>query len=655
MVTAIDTVAVLGAGSMGHGIAETAAIAGYDVTLQDIDESALDDGYDDIEWSLGKLAEKDRLTESVDQILARIDTTASLEQAVADVDLVIEAAPENLELKMDIFADLDELTDDAILATNTSSLSITAIGAKTSRPEDVVGLHFFNPPVRMDLVEVIYGEQTSDETAQLAYEFIESLDKTPIYVRKDVRGFIVNTILGPFGLEPAWMVSEGETTIREADATLTHERGYPMGPFEMADFTGIDIVYDVQREAEQPIPSVLQERIDTEEYGRKTGRGFYDYDTDGVDYTPDDASDDFDWLRVEATMVNAAAGLIEEDVATPESIDTGMTLGAGFPEGICRRADSIGLDRILEKLKTLHSKFGDGHGAGRYEPAALLREYVDTGKTGVDAGEGFYEYDTDDDVIGDFHSLEWTLDDEGLLEITLDRPARLNTLSPELMDEIVDLLSAIDEDEVRAVTFEGAGDRAFCAGADVTAFADVEPATNAEPTEVFTTVAEYPRPTLAKIDGYCLGGGLELALACDLRIATDRSEFGFPEINLGLLPGGGGTQRTIRQLTEARAKELVFRGEHIDADRAQDWGLINRSVSLEEFDATVDTFIDDLVSGPPIALRKAKRVMNRGRDQDIDAGLDMESQAFSLLLTTDDVNEGVAAFAADREPEFEGS
>jgi enoyl-CoA hydratase/3-hydroxyacyl-CoA dehydrogenase len=171
---------------------------------------------------------------------------------------------------------------------------------------------------------------------------------------------------------------------------------------------------------------------------------------------------------------------------------------------------------------------------------------------------------------------------------------------------------------------------------------------------VFQAVAEYPRPTVAKIDGYCLGGGLEIALACDLRIATERSEFGFPEIDLGLIPGGGGTQRIIRQLPEARAKELVFRGEHISAERAHDWGLLNRAVDREEFEETTEEFVDDLLTGPPIALRHAKRVMDTGADQDLAAGLDLESQSFGLLLTTDDMMEGVTAFAGDREPEFEG-
>ncbi|WP_336136349.1 3-hydroxyacyl-CoA dehydrogenase/enoyl-CoA hydratase family protein [Natronomonas amylolytica] len=646
---AIDRVAVLGAGNMGHGITEVVALAGYSVTMRDIKDEFVEDGYEDIEWSVEKLAEKGRIDEAPADVLDRIDTTTDLEAAVAEADLVIEAAPEEMDIKHDIFSDLDEFThDEAILASNTSSLPITEIAEATDRPEQVVGMHFFNPPVKMDLVEVIYGQETSDETAETTYEFVESIDKTPIYVRKDVRGFVVNSVLGPFGDEAGWMVSNGEAEIREADATMVHERGYPMGPFELGDLTGIDIGYHVRKEAGQPVPPIVEEKVEAEELGQKTGKGYYDYeDGDGADYGPDDVSEDFDWLRIEARIINEAAKLIGNDVATPDAIDTGLRLGAGFPEGPCRRADKIGLDEVLDKLETLYEETG----ADRYEPADYLEELVAEGNTGEDAGAGFYEYGEDSER--DYTTINVDLNDDGLLEVELDRPARMNALNDDMMDEIVHVLENADLDEVRAVTFEGAGDRAFSAGADITGFSGIDPH-EVEVTPVFQTVNDFPRPTLAKIDGFCLGGGHELALACDLRIATEDSSFGFPEINLGLLPGGGGTQRAIRMLSEARAKELVFRGERIDAETAEDWGLINRAVPAEEFDDTVEEFLDDLVNGAPIALRKAKKVMNKGRDQDIAAGLELESQAFGLLLTTDDMMEGASAFMEDRDPDFEG-
>ena len=645
----IDRVAVLGAGNMGHGITEVVAIAGYDVTMRDVETEFVESGYEDISWSLDKLAESGRLDESPEDVLARIETTTDLEAAVGDADLVIEAAPEELDLKHEIFSDLDEHThEDAILASNTSSLPITDIAAVTDRPGSVVGTHFFNPPVKMDLVEVIYGEETTDETAETAYEFVESIDKTPIYVRKDVRGFVVNSVLGPFGDEAGWIVSEGGATIREADATMVHERGYPMGPFELGDLTGIDIGYQVRKEAGRPIPPVVEQQVEAGDLGRKTGTGYYEYENgDGADYGPEDVSESFDWLRIEARIINEAAKLIGNDVATADAIDTGLRLGAGFPEGPCRRADKLGLDTVLEKLESLYEQYGEN----RYEPSTHLRELVESGRTGEDAGAGFHDYGSDGDRT--YTTINAGLSDEGLLTIELDRPERLNALSRDLMDEVVHALESTDTDEVRAVTFEGAGDRAFSAGADITGFSGLEPH-EVEITPMFQAVAEYPRPTLAKIDGFCLGGGHELALACDLRIATEGSEFGFPEIDLGLIPGGGGTQRAIRMLSEARAKELVFRGNRIDAETAEEWGLINRAVPDEEFEPTVGAFVDDLLSGPPVALRKAKRVMDEGRDGDLEAGLELESQAFGLLLTTDDMAEGAAAFTEDREPEFEG-
>ncbi|ADB61771.1 3-hydroxyacyl-CoA dehydrogenase NAD-binding protein [Haloterrigena turkmenica DSM 5511] len=644
----IDRVAVLGAGNMGHGITEVTAMAGYDVTMRDIKDEFVEDGYESIEWSLQKLEEKELIDESAEAVLERIDTTTDLEAAVADADLVIEAAPEDLELKHDIFSDLEAYTsEDTLLATNTSSLPITDIAEAVDTPERVLGLHFFNPPVKMDLVEVIYGQDTSDETAEAGYEWVESIGKTPIYVRKDVRGFVVNTIVGPFGGEPAFMVSNGEATIRQADATMVHERGYPMGPFELADLTGIDVGYHVRKEGGSPIPPITEEKVEAGDLGQKTGTGYYDYEEgDGADYEPEDA-DDFDWLRVEARMINRAAFLVGEDVATPEEVDTGVQLGLGFPEGICRRADKLGLDTVLEKLGTLYEETG----SDRFEPHPYLEELVTEGKTGEDAGAGFYDYG--DDELGPYHDLNYELED-GVLQVELDRPSRMNALSGDLLAEIDDLFSSIDADEVRCATIEGAGDRAFSAGADISEFSDAEPTDLMDVTPAFETVNDFPRPVLAKIDGFCLGAGLELALACDLRVATERSAFGAPEITLGLIPGGGGTQRLLRVLGETRAKELVFRGNHIDADRAEEWGLINRSVERDDFDDTVAEFVDDLRNGPPIGLEVAKKVMNEGQDASMEAALTMESQGFGLLSSTDDVLEGTTAFAEDREPEFEG-
>jgi enoyl-CoA hydratase/3-hydroxyacyl-CoA dehydrogenase len=407
MHSTIERVAVLGAGNMGHGIAEVVAMAGYEVTMRDIEADIVADGYGNIEWSLEKLAESDRLEETPDDVLSRIGTTTDLEAAVSDADLVIEAAPERMAVKKEVFADLDDFAPGGvILASNTSSLSITAIASATDRPEQVVGTHFFNPAVKMDLVEVIYGEETSDETAEAAHGFVESLGKTPIYVRKDVNGFVVNSVLGPFMTEPAWMVSEDSATIREADAAMT-DRGYPMGPFELGDLTGIDIGYHAREQAGTENPPLMEAKIEAGDLGRKTGKGYYDYeDGDGPAYESDQG-EDFDTLRVEARIANEAAKLVEKNVATPEEIDTGMRLGTGFPEGPCRRADRMGLDAVLEKLDELYAETGES----RFEPAEYLRDRVTEGKTGEAAGAGFFEYE--EGVESGSEDRESELEDRG--------------------------------------------------------------------------------------------------------------------------------------------------------------------------------------------------------------------------------------------------
>ncbi|WP_049914052.1 3-hydroxyacyl-CoA dehydrogenase/enoyl-CoA hydratase family protein [Haloterrigena salina] len=643
----VQRVAVLGAGSMGHGIAEVTAIGGYDVAMRDIEEDIVREGYEQIKWSLGKLDEKDQIDESADEVLERIETTTDISEAVSDADLVIEAVPEQMEIKEDTFSAVDEhAPDHAVLASNTSSLSISSIASATDRPEQVVGLHFFNPPVKMDLVEVTYGEATTDETAEIAHEWAESVNKTPIYVRKDVHGFVVNTVLVPFMEEAAWMLSNDETTVREADATMVYERGYPMGPFELNDFGGIDVAYHFRDESGQPVPPAIAEKVEAEELGKKSGKGFYDYeDGDGVDYEPED-SGGYDALRTEAVMINKAAWLIGNDVATPEEIDIGLRLGGSFPEGMCRRGDRIGLDVVLEKLESLYEEYGEE----RYDPTDYLVELVEEGWTGEDAGKGFFDYRVDPP----YHYINWEIDDDGVLAVELDRQERMNSMSEDMFAEIDRLLNDVDADEVSCVVFEGAGDRAFSSGADITGFTAGEPTDIMDVDEMFQTVYEFPRPTVAKIDGFCLGAGIELALACDIRIATEDSTIGTPETNLGVIPGGGATQRLVRLVGEGRTKEMVFRGMQFDAVQAEEWGIINHAVSDDELEELVGEIVDDLVSGPPVALKAAKQVINDGPEASLEAALAMEKQAFAVLSTTDDMYEGVAAFRQDREPQFEG-
>ncbi|WP_247004168.1 3-hydroxyacyl-CoA dehydrogenase/enoyl-CoA hydratase family protein [Halosolutus gelatinilyticus] len=629
---------------MGHGIAELSAIAGYEVSLRDIEEPYVEDGYEQLEWSVEKLTEKGQLGDDPVAVLERVRTTTDLDEAVSDADIVIEAIPEDLGMKRNLFEDVEDATeDDAILATNTSSLRVSDIAEPLENPERFCGLHFFNPPVKMDLVEVVSGERTADDVVDAADKFVESLDKRSVLVRKDVPEFVVNNVLVPFMEEAAWMFDEGEAEARQADAAMVFRRGYPMGPFELADFGGLDVLAHSREQWKKSLPDCVETRVENDELGRKTGLGFYDYEDGGVDYEPGDG-DGFDTLRVEARMVNEAARLVGQDVADPEDVDIAMRLGGGLPEGTCRTGDKLGLDRALETVESLYEETG----AARYEPADHLVELVEAGHTGEDAGKGFYDYADG----GPYHYVTHTLDD-GVLEVTFDREERLNALSTDMLDEVQRLLESVDTNEVACVTFEGAGDRAFSAGADITGFTIAEPTDLMDVDEAVETIYEFERPTVAKVDGLCLGGGFEIILACDIRIATKGSKLGSPEINLGLIPGGGGTQRLVRLVGEARTKELIFKGEQISAERAADWGILNRAVPDDEFEETVNEFVTTIANGPQTALKAAKQVINGGQNASLNTAIAMESQAFGLLATTDDMLEGVEAFTHDRDPQFD--
>ncbi len=387
--------AVIGSGSMGHGIAELLAMNGFEVTMVDINDQILQNAKEKIKWSLGKFVEKRRIRqEDADAALARVATTTSYEQAGNDIDFAIEASPENIELKKTIFAKLDQTTPTrAILSSNTSTLSITEMGKATKRQDKVAGMHFFNPPHQMALVEIIKGDGTSQETIMTLAELAKKLGKTPVIVRKDVRGFIVNRILGAAFNEAFWAYQRKEATMLGIDASVKYTGGFPMGWFELADFVGLDIAYEVGRilyeaygERFKPCSEVINPLIRDHKFGQKTGVGFYDW-TKGRPRIPFNLLDDYDVDRSWAVAVNEAAWLISDDAANPEDIDTGMKLGTYWPQGPCEHADRVGLDVTVNKLKELYAKYN----VEMYKPCPLLEEYVSKGWNGKKAGRGFYK------------------------------------------------------------------------------------------------------------------------------------------------------------------------------------------------------------------------------------------------------------------------
>ena len=380
---------------MGHGITQLLAMNGVEVTMVDINDEILAKAKEKIKWSLSKFTEKKRIRqEDADAALARIATTTSYEQAAKDIDFAIEASPENIELKKTIFAKLDAVAPPhAILASNTSTLSITEMGKATKRPDKVAGMHFFNPPIMMALVEVIKGDSTNQETISTLAELAKKLGKTPIIVRKDVRGFIVNRILGAVFNEAFWAYQRKEATMEGIDASVKYTGGFPMGWFELGDFVGLDIAYEVGNilyqaygERFKPCSEVIDPLIKEKKFGQKTGIGFYDW-TKGRPRIPFNLLDEYDVDRSWAVAVNEAAWLIHDDAANPEDIDVGMKLGTYWPSGPCEYADRTGLDTMLNKLKELYAKYN----MEMYKPCPLLEEYVSKGWTGKKVGRGFYK------------------------------------------------------------------------------------------------------------------------------------------------------------------------------------------------------------------------------------------------------------------------
>ncbi len=392
----LTKVAVIGSGAMGHGIAQILAMNGYEVTMIDISEEILQKAKEKIKWSLDKFAEKKRIRrEDADVAFSRIRTTTSYEKAVKDIDLAIEAAPEKMDIKKKVFAKLDSVAPPrALLASNTSTLSITEMGKATKRSDKVAGMHFFNPPQLMALVEVIKGDKTSQETINTLAELAKKLGKTPVVVRRDVRGFIVNRILGAVFNEAFWTLRRGEATKEEIDASVKYTGGFPMGWFELADFVGLDIAYEVGEilykaygERFKMCREIINPLIKEREFGQKTGIGFYDW-TKGRPRIPFNLSDEYNVDRSWAVAVNEAAWLIHDDAANPEDIDTGMKLGTYWPSGPCEYADRTGLDTIFSKLKELHAKYN----MEMYNPCSLLEDYVNKNWIGKKAGRGFYQY-----------------------------------------------------------------------------------------------------------------------------------------------------------------------------------------------------------------------------------------------------------------------
>ncbi len=377
----VKNITVLGSGVMGHGIAQVSATAGYNVVLRDIKQEFLDKAMEKIKWSLDKMVSKEKISkEEGDSIYSRISPVVDLADAVKDAEMVIEVVPEIMDLKKQVYAELDKVAKpEVIFASNTSTLPITEIANTTSRPEKFIGIHFFNPPQLMKLVEVIPGEKTSQEITELTQEFVKSVNKQAVLCRKDVPGFIINRLFIPMVHEACYLQDRTGATLEEIDSAVKFKLGFPMGIFELADFTGMDVIHKATVEMHLRDKKVInphktvEKMFDEKKLGQKSGEGYYKYSDDKYERVElsEELAQKCNPIQLVANVLNNAAWLITNGASDIEEIEMAARLGLGLRKPLFETAKEVGIQNIVDELNNLAQIHGEF-----YKPDPLLESMV---------------------------------------------------------------------------------------------------------------------------------------------------------------------------------------------------------------------------------------------------------------------------------------
>jgi len=659
--------AVVGAGTMGGQIAQTIAAAGIDVLLKDVQQEFVDAGLTEARnvtaGQAARLVEKDKITSEqadaqIEEIVGRIHGTTTYE-GFGDVDLVIEAVPERMEIKQAVFGELDAVTGGhAILASNTSSLSITEIGESTLRSEKVIGLHYFYPAAVMPLIEIVRGDDTSEETVATILNFAQTIKKQPI-VCEDSPGFVVNRILNS-GASEIWRAQEERgLSIQAVDEAVGAQNVAPMPPFFLVDLLGLDTVHHVAEHLHASfgdrfyVHRGMGELVAKKKLGAKTGgSGFFE---NGTPQVPGGVTDvdgaELAELMALKSFVEACL-VLEEQICTTREIDLGLMAGAGMDprRGLLPpfiKADVTGLDTVLERLEALQEAHDD-----RFEPPVTLRRLVAQGRLGAKSGMGFYAYPQADE--GEQPETV-KLETRGKVAIAWLSNGQVNSISPEVIRDLATVWERATSSGVRALVIASASPVVFSAGADIRAFTKMDEAAGEELVErahrLLRAMETSDVATIAAVNSLALGGGCELAMACDVRIAAQSAVFGQPEVKLGIIPGFGGTQRLPRLVGANKALEMNLLGDVITAEEALEFGLINRIVPDHELLGTALSWARRLSEQAPIAVGQVKRVSARG---DLDDGIEAEKRGFATVFLSEDAKEGIGAFLGKRLPKWQG-
>jgi enoyl-CoA hydratase/3-hydroxyacyl-CoA dehydrogenase len=621
-------ITVVGAGTMGAGIAQRASQSGFEVSLMDIKDEYIQNGFVGIRKTLKKGVELGKVTEKqVSFILDNINGTTDPEEAVKDTHLVIEAIFEDMNVKSDLFSRLDGICDkDVIFASNTSSLSVTELAKATKREDRFGGLHFFYPAAINRLVEVIAGEQTSPETVNRLMDISRAIGKTPIRV-KDAPGFAVNRFFVPWLNEACRILEEDIANIPTIDAAATEAFGIGMGPFKLMNVTGIPIAYHSQESLYKGLgdfykpSSRLKSQFESKE--------LWDLEGEVQENVKEAVKERF--LGVE---FGVACQLVEEGVASKEDCDRGATIGLRWAAGPFAMMNDVGVARSHEMVTAISEQSN-----GTFSVPEILKEQAES------------------KLPWDLKTVKLTKEDK-IAIIIMDRPEALNALNSKVLSDLKGIIRQVEsDDEIWAVIITGEG-KAFVAGADIKEMLKKDPMEAREFTylgqNVFKDLENLNKPVIAAVNGVALGGGCELALACDIILASKQAKLGFPEVGLGIHPGFGGTQRLPRLIGRAKAKELIFTADILNAQDAERMGLVNRVVPSDKLMDVAKKMAQKIAGQAPVAIRQAKSAVNKGSEMDLDTALAYEVESVSITFSTKDSKEGMKAFTERRKPKFEG-
>jgi enoyl-CoA hydratase/3-hydroxyacyl-CoA dehydrogenase len=679
----IHKVAIIGAGNMGSGIAQKTAQEEFEVQMVDREPQWVERGQSIISNFLKEAVE--RRIFSPDQVTAienRITGVVGTENTAADTDLVIEAVFEDFDIKTQVFNTLNEACGDkTILASNTSSLSVNDLSLASGRPDRFVGLHFFYHPAKNRLVEVIPGNDTSEETIARTVQYCRGLGKVVI-ICKDRPGFVVNRFFVPWLNEACLLLQEGIATTAAIDAVAMKAFKIGMGPFALMNLTGPPIALHST--------DYLAEQLDTPRYtGAENLRTMVAANGQweiGEDTSCSEEAAEIIKTRLLGQVFAVAGQIVDEEICSMEDVDRGAKVGLRWARGPFEIANKIGID----SAKSMAESYANL--AGFELPKAWNRS------------ENF-----------DFNYVDMNVEN-GVATLTINRPEAMNALNETVVGQ---LSTAIDEANansgVHTIVLDGAG-KAFVAGADVKFFVDKLRADSfpdiydftANGHDVLNKLENSEKTTIALTTGLALGGGLELALSCDYRIGTRKTQFRFPETNIGIYPGLGGTQRPARICGIPSARWAVLAGNFMDAQTAADLGLVTHLVEVSEVENTIseisssgkpenkypgkprnanskivkfaESFYSDenlsslllgtcpdgfdqedkLVSRQmkalsrtaPIAISLASNLINLAEDTSLEDGLRSELDSLRTIFSTKDALEGLSALIEGRKASY---